>query len=240
MKSLWQHNLMNNSQKEPRYLKSIPKTSSLVSIAYDSIREAITTGRIKPGERMGQVDLARELGVSERTVREAFARLVAKGLAIHEPFKGVRVAALPLEELHEVYVMRALLEGRALELAASRISAEDVKKMLELLPLTAAGNTTESVKHAQAANRDFHWIAIRASGSKILTAILEQLWELMFAYDLLYQDPKDLDISKNDYTQHRRLIAALKAGDGPKAAFINTEHITQTIQIIISYLKDDA
>ena len=231
---------MNNSQKEPRYLKSIPKTSSLVTIAYESIREAITTGRIKPGERMGQVELAKELGVSERTVREAFARLVAKGLAIHEPFKGVRVAALPLEELQEVYVMRALLEGRALELAASRISADELKKMCELLPLTAAGTTPESAKHAQAANRDFHWIAIRASGSNILATILEQLWELMFAYDLLYQDPDEVDISKNDYTQHSRIIAALKAGDGSKAALINKEHITQTIQIIISHLKDDA
>jgi len=231
---------MNNSQKEPRYVKPIPKYSSLATIAYDSIREAIITGRIKPGERMGQVELAKELGVSERTVREAFARLVAKGLAIHEPFKGVRVAALSLDELHEVYVMRALLEGRAMELAASRISAEELQKMRELLPLTAAGNTPESVKHAQAANLDFHWIAIRASGSRILATILEQLWELMFAYDLLYQNTDEVDISKNDYTQHSKLIAALEAGDGPKTAQINTEHITKTIQILIAHLKDNS
>ncbi|MHB0987676.1 MAG: GntR family transcriptional regulator [Bellilinea sp.] len=228
---------MNKSQTEPRYVKPIPKTSSLAAIAYDSIREAITTGRIKPGERLGQVELAKELGVSERTVREAFARLAAKGLATHEPFKGVKVAALSLDDLHEVYVMRALLEGRAMELAASRIGPEDVQKMRELLPLTVAGNMPESVKHAQAANRDFHWIAIRASGSRILAMILEHLWELMFAYDLLYPNTDEADISKNDFTQHSELIAALEAGDGQKAAQINTQHITKTIQILITHLK---
>lgn len=231
---------MNNTQKEPRYLNPIQKNQGLATKAYDSIREAIITGRIKPGERMGQVELAKELDVSERTVREAFARLVAKGLAIHEPFKGVRVAALPLDELHEVYVMRALLEGRAMELAATKISANELQSMRKLLPATLAGYTPESVKHAQAANRDFHWIAIRASGSRILAMILEQLWELMFAYDLLYQNVDEADISKNDFTQHSQLIAALEAGDGPKAAQINTEHITKTIQILIAHLKDNA
>ena len=228
--------LMNTTPKKPTNVK--PKHADLASIAYDSIREAIITGRIKPGERMGQVEIARELGVSERTVREAFARLAAKGLATHEPFKGVKVAALSLDDLHEVYVMRALLEGRAMELAASRISPEDVQKMRDLLPLTVAGNQPDSVKQAQAANRDFHWIAIRASGSRILATILEQLWELMFAYDLLYPNTDEVDISKNDFTQHGELIAALEAGDGQKAAQINTEHITKTIQILIAHLKE--
>jgi DNA-binding GntR family transcriptional regulator len=218
--------------------KPIPKKSSLVSIAYDFIREAIITGQIRPGERMGQVELAKELGVSERTVREAFARLVAKGLAIHEPFKGVRVAALPLDDLHEVYVMRALLEGRAMELAAARITAGELQQMRELLPQTIAGNTPESIKHAQTANYDFHWIAIRAARSQILATILEQLWELMFAYELLYQNTDEVDISKNDYTQHKELLEALESGDGPKAARINTENITETIQILIKHLDD--
>ncbi|MCX6054849.1 MAG: GntR family transcriptional regulator [Chloroflexi bacterium] len=231
---------MNITKKEPRYTKPIPKKLSLATIAYDSIREAIITGRIKPGERMGQVEFAHELEVSERTVREAFARLAAKGLIVHEPFKGVRVAALPLNELHEVYLMRALLEGRAMELAASRISPKDLQKMRELLPKTEVGNTSESVKQAQTANRDFHWIAIRASGSDILAMILEQLWELMFAYDLLYQNTDEVDISKNDYTQHNNLIAALMAGDGSKAAQINTEHITKTIQILMAHLSENA
>ncbi|MFZ3079533.1 MAG: GntR family transcriptional regulator [Bellilinea sp.] len=229
---------MNTLPKPPTDKKPVTKHAHLANIAYDSIREAIITGRIRPGERMGQIEIARELGVSERTVREAFARLVAKGLATHEPFKGVKVAALSLDDLHEVYMMRALLEGRALELAASLISPEEVQKMRELLPLTVAGNLPDSVKQAQAANRDFHWIAIRASGSRILATILEQLWELMFAYDLLYPNTDEVDISKNDFTQHSELIAALEAGDGQKAAQINTEHITRTIQVLITHLKE--
>jgi DNA-binding GntR family transcriptional regulator len=207
-------------------------------MAYESIREAIITGRIKPGERIGQVELAKQLDVSERTVREALARLVAKGLAVHEPFKGVRVAVLPLDELREVYVMRALLEGRAMELAAGCITAKELQKMRELLPLTVASSASGSMENAQEKNREFHWIPIRVSGSRTLARVLEQLWEMMFAYELLYQNPDEVDISRDDFAQHKELLEALEARDGKHAAQINTEHIFTTIHILLERFKD--
>jgi DNA-binding GntR family transcriptional regulator len=229
---------MDPSKVEANFVQPLPKNSSLANMAYESIREAIITGRIKPGERIGQVELAKQLGVSERTVREALARLVAKGLAVHEPFKGVRVAVLPLNELREVYVMRALLEGRAMELAAGCMTAKDLQAMRELLPLTVASSTAGSVENAQEKNREFHWIPIRASGSRTLARVLEQLWEMMFAYELLYQDPDEVDISRDDFAQHKKLLEALDARDGKRAAQINTEHIFTTIRILLERFQD--
>jgi DNA-binding GntR family transcriptional regulator len=228
---------MDNSKVEVNFVQPLPKNSSLANMAYESIREAIITGRIKPGERIGQVELAKQLGVSERTVREALARLVAKGLAVHEPFKGVRVAVLPLDELREVYVMRALLEGRAMELAAGCITAKELQKMRELLPLTVASSATGSVENAQKKNREFHWIPIRASGSRTLARVLEQLWEMMFAYELLYQNPDEVNISQRDFAQHKELLEALEARDGKRAAQINTAHIFTTIHILLERFK---
>ncbi|HMD88912.1 MAG TPA: GntR family transcriptional regulator [Anaerolineaceae bacterium] len=224
---------MDSPKVEALFVQPLPKNSSLANMAYESIREAIITGRIKPGERIGQVELAKQLGVSERTVREALARLVAKGLAMHEPFKGVRVAVLPLAELREVYVMRALLEGRAMELAAGFITDGDLQRMRELLPLTVVSNSSGSVENAQEKNREFHWIPIRAAGSRTLARILEQLWEMMFAYELLYQNPDELAISRNDFAQHKELLEALEARNGKRAAQINSEHIYTTIQILL-------
>ncbi len=228
---------MDNPKVEANFVQPLPKNSSLANMAYESIREAIITGRIKPGERIGQVELAKQLGVSERTVREALTRLVAKGLAVHEPFKGVRVAVLPLEELREVYVMRALLEGRAMELAAGCITAEELQTMRKILPLTVASSLSGAVENAQEKNREFHWIPIRAAGSRTLARVLEQLWEMMFAYELLYQNPDETNISRDDFAQHQKLLEALEARDGKRAAQINTEHIFTTIHILLERLK---
>jgi DNA-binding GntR family transcriptional regulator len=229
-----------NNPKEDLCIRPVSKDSSLANMTYEAIREAIITGQIKPGQRIGQTELARELGVSERTVREALARLAAQGLALHEPFKGVRVAALPLEELREVYVMRALLEGHALELAALSISEPDLQRMRDLLPLTNALSPEYSMEDAQKANREFHWIPIHASGSRTLARVLEQLWGMMFAYELLYQNPQSDEISREDHAQHQALLAALESRDGKHAAEINSGHIYTTFQILSEQFKGQA
>lgn len=225
------------SETEIKRVKPIQKQTSLTQMAYEAIREAIVTGRIKPGERMGQVELARLLGVSERTVREAFAQLVAKGLAVHEPYRGVRVTALPLEELREVYMMRALLEGRAVELAAQRLCADELEQMRQLLPSTVA-LTASSMKSAQEGNHQFHWIPIRASGSRVLQRVLEQLWEMMFAYELLYQDEREIaHTSRVDLAQHEELLWALEARDGEEAAQVVHRHIASTVHSLMARLE---
>ena len=99
-------------------------------LAYQAIREAIAFGHIKPGEWLRQEALADELNVSQVTVREALSRLVAEGLAVHIPYKGVKAVLLPPAELRDVYELRALLEGFAVELAAERISPEELRKFL--------------------------------------------------------------------------------------------------------------
>lgn len=223
----------------PNFVQQIQKKASLVDIAYDAIREAIVSGRIRPGERLLQIDMAQKLGVSERTVREAFTRMVAKGLAVHEPHKGVRVIALPVEEIIEIYALRGLLEGHAMELAAERISDEDLAEMERLLPKTSAGENEVELKAAQEANKAFHWIAIRASGSGILVKILEELWELMFTYDLLYKETQEIRQQRivNDRSQHSALLEALKKHDGEMAKQANTLHIQITLEKLMPRLK---
>ena len=110
--------------------------------------------------------------------------------------------------------------------------------MRELLPLTCAATTSGPIKNAQEANRDFHWIPIRAAGSRVLVRVLEQLWEMMFAYDVLYQDPHEKDLGRNDFAQHTQLLEALEAGDGKRAAEINKEHIEKTLTALLERFAD--
>jgi len=93
---------------------------------YESLRGMIVQGRLEPGSKLNQVDIAMELDVSERTAREALMQLISEGLLVREPFTEVRVTELSADEIEEILRMRILLEGWAIELAASRISQEEL------------------------------------------------------------------------------------------------------------------
>jgi len=108
----------------------------LSKIAYNSIRDGISAGQVKPGAWLRQDDLAQKLGVSQVTVREALNRLVSEGLAVHVPHKGVKAVTISIDDLGDIYDMRALLEGLAYELAASQITQQGLARMRELLPDT--------------------------------------------------------------------------------------------------------
>jgi len=150
--------------------------SLLSKIAYKAIRDGILTGQVKPGEWLRQDALAQKLGVSQATVREALNQLVSDGLAVHVPHKGVKAVIISVDDLRDIYDMRALLEGLANELAASRISQQELARMQELLPDTVVRADSQSTEMARVANREFHWVAIRASGRNHLIRVLEQLW----------------------------------------------------------------
>ncbi len=122
-----QMNNDNGCRENP--FSGMKKHSNLTDLTYQSLRDAIIGGQIKPGERLLQINLANQMGVSQRTIREALAKLEAKGLIVHEPYKGARVTALPLEEIREIYFLRSILESHAIDLAHTRMTEEDFAEM---------------------------------------------------------------------------------------------------------------
>jgi len=206
--------------------------SLLSKIAYKAIRDGILTGQVKPGEWLRQDALAQKLGVSQATVREALNQLVSDGLAVHVPHKGVKAVIISVDDLRDIYDMRALLEGLANELAASRISQQELARMQELLPDTVVRADSQSTEMARVANREFHWVAIRASGRNHLIRVLEQLWVLIDPYmvygrfwnvDQTYK--KRIEASALDLEDHSRLLKSLEAQNGRLARRITQEYV---------------
>jgi DNA-binding GntR family transcriptional regulator len=204
----------------------------LSKIAYDSIRDGISSGQVKPGEWLRQDALAQKLEVSQATVREALNRLVSEGVAVHVPHKGVKAITISVDDLRDIYDMRAVLEGLANELAASRISQQGLARMRELLPDTVVNADSQSTDMARAANREFHWAAIHASGRSHLIRVLEQLWVLIDPYmvygrfwnaEQAYQ--KRIAGSVLDLEDHTRLLESLEEQDGHRAQQITQEYI---------------
>src|SRR3989454_12817004 len=90
--------------------------------ATELIREAIIEGRLEPGRRLKEEELARELGISRTPVREALLMLQAEDLVVATPNRGATVRVHDANDLHDLYELRALLEGYATRRAAERIS----------------------------------------------------------------------------------------------------------------------
>ena len=210
-------------------IQSSPRVSD---VAYRALREAVISRKIAPGERLREEPLARELGVSRTSVRDALRRLIADGLAVQEPYKGVRAIAVPVEEMVQVLSLRALLEGRALELAAGKIPRQDLQRMRELLPMTIEPMALDDLAETRRNNREFHWLAIRACGERHLIHLLEYLWNLaptdMLASNMTEDDR--LSLREADLSSHAQLLEALEAGDGRRAREINELHVLPAIK----------
>jgi DNA-binding GntR family transcriptional regulator len=231
--------------REPIRIEREPQ--GLSDAVFEALRNAIRDGRLSPGEWLRQEALAQELGVSQITVREALNRLVGEGQCVRVPYKGVRVLAPSPQDWEDIYTIRGSLEGLAAELAATRISREELARMRELLPATVVTSDPESVDRAREANREFHEIAIQASGRRFLIQILNQVWDwfdplILYARTLTTQEGASIRerLGEADRRQHTRLLEALEARDGPRARQVVAEYVDQAWQNLVSVLGTPA
>src|ERR1700692_3396421 len=95
------------------------------------IEEAIVAGELEPGTVLRQEQLSEQFKVSRTPIREALRRLAALGLVSFVPNRGVRVRTISRDELHEAFMVRAELEALATEVAAARMTAEDLAELGE-------------------------------------------------------------------------------------------------------------
>src|SRR5205823_3991089 len=118
-----------------RVTRVLPPNDALVRnagvAATELIREAIVDGRLEPGQRLKEEELARELGISRTPVREALLMLQAENLVVATPNRGATVRVHDAGDLDDLYQLRALLEGHATRRATPRISDEEIESLRE-------------------------------------------------------------------------------------------------------------
>lgn len=210
------------------------QSASLAQQVYRTLKTGILSGVLKPGENLRQENIAKELGVSQTTVRDALNQLVGDGLAVRVPYKGVHVATLSATDLQDIYETRAVLEGIAAREAAKHIDEETLDEMRRILPDSFVTDDADSVQQAREVNRQFHELFIRASQRQYLIRILRQLWNWIDP-QMLYSRTTTLEIGvetrikwgQQDLYQHTRLLEALEAGDSEKASQAATEAILE-------------
>ena len=103
----------------------------LRDVVFNTLRQAILRGELKPGERLMEIQLANKLGVSRTPIREAIRKLELEGLVLMIPRRGAEVAEITEKSLRDVLEVRGALEELAVDLACERIKEDDIEKLRE-------------------------------------------------------------------------------------------------------------
>lgn len=197
------------------------------------LREAITSGRLAPGERLRTQALAEELGVSRLPVREALHTLRAEGLVEFESHRGAVVASLSAEEIQEVYLLRTLLEPAAACLAAARRPDGVVADLTRLVERLEAAEAEPS--RWIDLDREFHMTLYRASGQRLLCESIARLRASVERYVRLYiLAPRNIPHSR---AKHREILLACRAGNAVLAERATREHLAEVEEIFLDELR---
>ncbi|MGH3022400.1 MAG: GntR family transcriptional regulator [Gaiellaceae bacterium] len=209
-----------------------PQSAS--AAAGEVIREAIIDGRLPPGHRLKEEELAQELGMSRTPVREALLTLESEGLVESIPRRGATVRSYAVGDLDDVYQLRALLEGYAARRAATRISPDDVARLEESCDrfdrLGAEDDLLDLVKE----NLGFHSVIHEAAASDRLAALIRKVIEIPLVYKSFYWYSPEQKLISQHY--HRQLTRALRLGDGERAELIMKEHVLEARDFLLAQL----
>ncbi|MFZ3172508.1 MAG: GntR family transcriptional regulator [Carboxydocellales bacterium] len=195
----------------------------LREIVFESLREAIINGNLEPGERMMEIQLADEMGVSRTPVREAIRKLELEGFVVMIPRKGAYVAGISLKDIADVFEIRAALESLAAALAAERITEEELESLECSLVKVAECTEADDLEALITVDTDFHDILYKASRNERLVQIVSNLREQIqrFRMTSLSQPGR----MKDALEEHRKLVEALSERNIELARTLAREHI---------------
>jgi DNA-binding GntR family transcriptional regulator len=138
----------------------------------DGLRQEITSGRLEPGARVLEIDLARRFGVSRQPVREAIRTLEREGLLTSLPNRGTFVTRVSLEDAIAIQDIRARLEGLAARLAAVQLTTADIKRLREIIGAMRTAGKRRAMDTLVALDLEFHALINKRSNHRLLLDVL--------------------------------------------------------------------
>lgn len=195
----------------------------LRDVVFNTLRQAILKGELKPGERLMEIALADKLGVSRTPIREAIRKLELEGLVTMIPRRGAQVANITEKDLNDVLEVRICLENMAIEKACNCMTEENLQQLQRAgrnFDRMIAGGDLTKLTEADVA---FHEIIYQASDNARLIQVLYNLREQIYRYRIEYL--KEEDIRKLLAKEHEDIYQALKDRDVKRAQEITYTHI---------------
>ncbi len=199
------------------------ETQSLVDRVTHIVRRSIIDGRIRPGETLSISDLAADLDVSPSPVREALQRLASQGLVELRPARTAIVAPLQLDDLHEIYRLRLLLEVDAAERACPQLTDHDVDDLeQEFARMHAAPPDSDEFWDSHEA---FHLILMRHVVSERLARLVTELWQASQRYLRVVYGETDALREHSAFDRHLPLLEAARSRESARMRDALTDHL---------------
>jgi DNA-binding GntR family transcriptional regulator len=203
--------------------------------ATELIRNAILEGRLEPGQRLKEEELARELGISRTPVREALLMLQAEDLVVAAPNRGAKVRVHEPKDLHDQYELRALLEGFAARRAAERITKQELELLRESCVRFDALSPADDLRGVVRENLFFHNTILSVADSDRLTALVRKVIELPLVYNSYrWYSADQMRISVH---YHRQIVRALADEDADRAELIMKEHLYEARDLLVAHVQ---
>lgn len=203
---------------------------NISAAAADAVRAMIVDGRLSAGDRLNEVHLAQQLGVSRTPLREALSGLVAEGALIARPRLGYFVRPLTLEEFEQIYDIRPLLDPEALRLAG----IPSPKRIARLEKLNADLARAKGLRAIEIDDA-WHMELLADCPNKVLIEMIQNIIVRTRRYELaLMREQKNVGEATQD---HLRIMAALKAGDLDKACAALKRNMQSGREPIVKWLK---
>ena len=207
----------------------------LRDVVFNTLRQAILIGELKPGERLMELHLADRLGVSRTPVREAIRRLELEGLVTMIPRKGAEVARITEKSMSDVLEVRRTLAALCAELACDRITPESLAALKKACDHFEQCVGTHDAKKIAEADVSLHDIIVEATGNQRLIQMVHNLSEQMYRYRFEYIK----DSSQHDtlVKEHRIIYQSIVDKDKDTAAAAARLHIDNQKKAIIRQIR---
>lgn len=209
----------------------------LRDLVFNTLRQAILTGELKPGERLMEIHLADKLGVSRTPIREAIRKLELEGLVTMIPRRGAEVAQITEKSMNDVLEVRRTLDALCAKLACDRISEDGLaalKLACDRFEQCVASRDTQRIAQADVA---LHDIILQATGNQRLIQIVNNLAEQMYRYRFEYI--KDSSQHERLVEEHRVIYQSILDKDRETAAAAARTHIDNQKKAIIRQIRLD-
>lgn len=182
----------------------------LVDRVYDEIKAAIQDGRIKPGQRLVQDALARQLGISRSPVREAIVRLGQEGLIHLEPHRGAVVRPVTDREMDQIYQVRQLLEPFAAGEAATHATDEEIARLAAVHQQADAQRGSLNPTDVFWVNGEFHRVLVAPCRNDVLVGILAALWERQVTFNAFAVYSEQSGAMEHMLREHQAILDAFR------------------------------
>ena len=201
----------------------------------EALRDAIRRGILEPGERLMEVQLAEELGISRTPVREAIRKLEQEGYVIMMPRRGTYVSDVSVKDIKEIFEIRSALESLSTELATMRIEPEELEKLQSLLVEIEGHIKNNDMEKIVATDVEFHGLLYQVSRNARLVAIISNLMEQLARFRTLAMSyPGRL---KETLKEHRAMVEAIAAGDANAAREAAERHMEQAEETLLKAMR---